>query len=99
MDGRIAAAPASRRALRRKPPTAARAVVRRREWGSFGAGGAVLEAEEALVRLLEELDRVANAPLALGERLRVPFAARHGEEVAAVDMNRAGEFLDGIGHR
>ena len=54
---------------------------------------------EALIRLLEDLHRLLDIPAALREGLRIPFAARRREEVAAVDMNGAGELLDRIRDR
>src|SRR6185295_2834702 len=99
MDGRITAAAAARTVMCPGASPAAREVIRRRERQSPRAGAAVLEAEEALVRLFEERERALNTPCALGQRLRVPFAAWDGEEIPAIDMDGPCQFLDRVAHR
>src|SRR5262245_22109397 len=53
---------------------------------------------EAPVRVLEASAGRFDVPGPLPQRLRVPFAAWHAEEVSPVDVDGAGESLDGVGH-
>src|SRR5262249_11807538 len=48
------------------------------------------------IALLEQEERPLHVPRLLHEPLRVPLAAWHAEEVAAVDVNRSGQTADRI---
>src|SRR5713226_3143420 len=51
------------------------------------------------VGLLEAAHRALSVGGLLQERFRIPLAAGDAEEVAAVDVDRAGQAWNGIGHR
>jgi hypothetical protein len=49
------------------------------------------------IALLEELERPLHVARLLHEPLRIPLAPGHAEEVAAVDVDRAGQAPDRVG--
>ena len=51
------------------------------------------------ITFLKQLQRLLYVVWLLIESLRIPLAARHTEEVAAIDMNRPGQPPDRIGDR
>src|SRR6266851_5754073 len=59
--------------------------------------GSVMDVKR--VRLLEAAHRALSVGGLLQERFRIPLAAGDAEEVAAVDVDRAGQAWNGIGHR
>src|SRR5216683_5805449 len=59
--------------------------------------GSVMDVQR--VRLLEAAHRALSVGGLLQERFRIPLAAGDAEEVAAVDVDRAGQAWNGIGHR
>src|SRR5947209_4814159 len=55
--------------------------------------------EESRVRLLEKAHVLLQIVAPLMQCLGVPFAAADGEEVAAIDVNGAGQPRHRVGHR
>src|SRR5262245_40156058 len=51
------------------------------------------------ITFLKQLQRLLYVVWLLGQSLRIPLAAWHTEEVAAIDVNRPGQSPDRIGDR
>src|SRR5678815_233068 len=51
------------------------------------------------ITFVKQLQRLLYVVWLLSKSLRIPLAARHTEEVAAIDMNRPGQPPDRIGDR
>src|SRR5712692_7695001 len=50
------------------------------------------------VALLEQLQRLLHVVWLFNEPLRIPFFARHSEEIATVNVNGTSETPDRVGH-
>src|SRR5713226_2876226 len=61
------------------------------------AGGSALRV--AGIRLGKEANVLFHVERALRQRLRIPFAARDGKEIAAINVDGASQARDRVGYR